>query len=50
MDKIKIGIVNVTGYAGIELARLLLKHPGVDLVSVPAGARPGKSWRMSFRT
>ena len=33
MDKIKVGIVNVTGYAGIELARLLLKHPGVDLVS-----------------
>ena len=33
MDKIKVGIVNVTGYAGIELARLLLKHPDVELVS-----------------
>ena len=30
----KIGIINVTGYAGIELARLLHRHPDADLVSV----------------
>lgn len=31
---IKAGIINVTGYAGVELARLLHQHPNVDLVSV----------------
>jgi len=30
----KVGIINVTGYAGVELARLLHQHPGVELVSV----------------
>ena len=30
----KAGIINVTGYAGVELARLLHQHPQVDLVSV----------------
>jgi len=31
---IKAGIINVTGYAGVELARLLHQHPQVDLASV----------------
>ena len=30
----KVGIINVTGYAGSELARLLWHHPEVELVSV----------------
>jgi N-acetyl-gamma-glutamyl-phosphate reductase len=30
----KAGIINVTGYAGSELARLLYQHPQVELVSV----------------
>lgn len=30
----KAGIINVTGYSGVELARLLSLHPEVDLVSV----------------
>jgi N-acetyl-gamma-glutamyl-phosphate reductase len=34
MDKTRVGIINVTGYAGVELARLLLNHPRVELVSV----------------
>ena len=29
-----VGIINVTGYAGVELARLLHQHSGVELVSV----------------
>ena len=28
MNKIKVGIINVTGYAGVELARILWQHPG----------------------
>ncbi|MDD4923261.1 MAG: N-acetyl-gamma-glutamyl-phosphate reductase [Dehalococcoidales bacterium] len=42
MKKIKIGIVNVTGYAGIELARLLVRHPGVELVSVTGRSAAGQ--------
>lgn len=34
MPKIRAGIVNVTGYIGAELARLLCQHPQVKLVTV----------------
>ncbi len=34
MSKVKVGIINVTGYAGVELARLLCGHPKVELCSV----------------
>jgi len=44
----RIGIVNVTGYSGAELARLLSRHPEVELVSVTgrsqAGRKLGASW------
>ena len=46
MSKTRVGIINVTGYAGIELARLLHQHPQVELASVTgrstAGQRLGK--------
>lgn len=29
MSKTKVGILNVTGYTGVELARILCQHPGV---------------------
>jgi len=38
----KIGIINVTGYAGVELARLLLNHPHVTLTSVTGRGEAGK--------
>ncbi|MBI4288097.1 MAG: N-acetyl-gamma-glutamyl-phosphate reductase [Chloroflexi bacterium] len=38
----KVGIINVTGYAGIELARLLLQHPHVTLTSVTGRGEAGK--------
>ena len=31
---IKVGVINVTGYAGAELARLLYSHPEAELVCV----------------
>ncbi len=43
MAKIKAGIINVTGYAGVELARLLYGHPEVDLVSVTGRSASGQS-------
>ena len=41
MAKIQVGIVNVTGYAGVELARLLYRHPGVELSSVTGRSAAG---------
>jgi N-acetyl-gamma-glutamyl-phosphate reductase len=37
----KIGIINVTGYAGIELARILHRHPEADVVSVTGRSAAG---------
>ncbi len=38
----KIGILNVTGYAGIELARLLQGHPDAKLTSVTGRSAAGQ--------
>jgi N-acetyl-gamma-glutamyl-phosphate reductase len=39
---IKVGIINVTGYAGAELARLLYAHPEAELLSVSGRSAAGK--------
>ena len=39
---IKAGIINVTGYAGIELARILARHPEVEIASVTGRSAAGK--------
>jgi N-acetyl-gamma-glutamyl-phosphate reductase len=39
----KVGIINVTGYAGAELARLLHQHPEVELASVTGRSAAGQS-------
>jgi len=42
MSKNKVGIINVTGYAGVELARLLYQHPQVELTSVTGRSAAGQ--------
>src|SRR4030043_876729 len=42
MAKLKVGIINVTGYAGVELARLLYRHPKVSLSSISGGGAAGQ--------
>ncbi len=42
MSKTKAGIINVTGYAGVDLARLLYQHPEVEMVSVTGRSAAGK--------
>ena len=42
MSKTKVGIINVTGYAGVELARLLCQHPQVELSSVTGRSAAGQ--------
>ncbi|MFQ5925245.1 MAG: N-acetyl-gamma-glutamyl-phosphate reductase [Dehalococcoidia bacterium] len=38
----KVGIINVTGYIGMELARLLQRHPGVELTSITGRSALGQ--------
>jgi len=40
---IRVGILNVTGYAGAELARLLYSHPEAQLVSISGRSAAGKA-------
>jgi len=42
MPKIKASIINVTGYIGAELARLLYQHPQVELKSVTGRSAAGQ--------
>ena len=39
---VKAGIINVTGYAGVELARILARHPEVEITSVTGRSAAGK--------
>ena len=38
----KVGIINVTGYSGMELARILHGHPEVEIASVTGRSAAGK--------
>jgi N-acetyl-gamma-glutamyl-phosphate reductase len=42
MSMVKVGIINVTGYIGMEIARLLYLHPEVELASVTGRSAVGK--------
>jgi N-acetyl-gamma-glutamyl-phosphate reductase len=48
MAKTRVGIINVTGYAGVELARLLLQHPEVELTSVTGRSAAGQALEEAF--
>lgn len=48
MSKTKAGIINVTGYAGVELARLLYRHPNVEITSVTGRSAAGQKLAAVF--
>ena len=48
MSKPRVGIINVTGYAGVELARLLAAHPNVSLSSVTGRSAAGQALEEVF--
>ena len=51
MDKrLRVGIINVTGYAGVELARILCRHPSVELAAVTGRSAAGSIWARSSPT
>ena len=39
---IKVGVVGGTGYTGVELLRLLVKHPEVELTAITSRAEAGR--------
>ena len=41
-SRLRVGIVNVSGYAGSELAGLLWRHPDAEIVSVTGRSAAGK--------
>ncbi|HEY2230600.1 MAG TPA: N-acetyl-gamma-glutamyl-phosphate reductase [Xanthobacteraceae bacterium] len=46
--KAKIGVLGASGYTGAELVRLLLRHPGVEIVLLTADRRAGQEMRDVF--
>ncbi len=42
MEKIKAGVIGATGYAGVELVRLLLSHPNVELAAISSKSFEGQ--------
>ncbi|MBC8127559.1 MAG: N-acetyl-gamma-glutamyl-phosphate reductase [Gloeobacteraceae cyanobacterium ES-bin-144] len=48
MNRIKTAIVGASGYSGMELLRLLLGHPGVELVAVTSRQEAGKTLASVF--
>lgn len=43
MNRVKTAIVGASGYSGMELLRLLLGHPGVELVAATSRQEAGKA-------
>jgi len=41
-DRVRVALVGATGYTGVELWRLLLRHPGVQVTSAVARKEVGK--------
>jgi len=40
---IRVGIVGGTGYTGVELLRLLVRHPGVELAAITSRSEAGRA-------
>lgn len=43
MEKIKAGVIGATGYAGLEIVRLLLGHPDVEVAAVSSVSFEGQA-------
>ncbi|MBD2580266.1 N-acetyl-gamma-glutamyl-phosphate reductase [Oscillatoria sp. FACHB-1406] len=43
-ERVKVGIIGASGYGGVQLVRLLLDHPYVELVYIGGDSSAGKSF------
>jgi N-acetyl-gamma-glutamyl-phosphate reductase len=48
MKKIKVAVIGASGYAGVELVRLLARHPGVELAALTSLEYPGRAFGQVF--
>jgi N-acetyl-gamma-glutamyl-phosphate reductase len=48
MTKIKVAVIGASGYAGLELVRLLVRHPGCELVALASLEYPGRPFSQVF--
>ena len=48
MNKIKVAVIGASGYAGLELVRLLARHPGCELAAVTSLEYPGRPFSQIF--
>lgn len=44
MGRVSVGIVGASGYGGVQLVRLLIDHPGVELVYLGGESSAGKTF------
>jgi N-acetyl-gamma-glutamyl-phosphate reductase len=44
LERIPVGIVGASGYGGVQLVRLLLDHPGVEIVYLGGESSAGKAF------
>ena len=42
LQKISVGIIGASGYGGVQLTRLLLEHPRVDIAYLGGDSSAGK--------
>ena len=42
MKKVKVAVLGASGYAGEELLRILLRHPGVEIVAITSRKNAGE--------
>jgi N-acetyl-gamma-glutamyl-phosphate reductase len=48
MNKIKVAVIGASGYAGLELVRLLVRHPGCELAALTSLEYPGQPFSRIF--
>ena len=44
LEKVSVGIIGASGYGGVQLVRLLLEHPGVEITYLGGGSSAGKKF------
>ena len=47
-NKIRVAVIGASGYAGLELVRLLVRHPGVELTAVTSREWAGRPFSQVF--
>lgn len=48
MNRVKTAVIGASGYSGMELLRILLRHPGAELVALTSRQSAGKSLEEVF--